>query len=276
MVVSLNQMKTEEAWKYLTGIYSLRKLSQMGIYRKNGIYRNPNSVDSVYAMLCDSDRSMINKNNAQYLLDICLRSSFTLKDLKDLAIYLLDEYEFKQEYLYKKFEKIIREEAGYAIADILWDSVTDEIKDKILDKNRPERMWYNASKESVLLYFYQKGYITFNNSKKRNWDVRNFYYYIDSISLDLLKKIEFRVTDDLIKKFADDRSAKSHSYKIEYLFTLPKFREKVVDNPKWMFYKKPPFGKAFIDCWPREFQQKYIDKLKEELRLKKLEEKDEV
>jgi len=280
MVVSLNQMKTDEVWKYLTGIYSLRKLSQMGIYRKNGTYRNHRSVDSVYARVCDADRSLINEHNAQYLLDICLRDSFELKGLKELAEYLLANFEFNQKYLDEKFKNIIRDQSGYSIADILWDNVTDEVKDRVLDKNRPDSMWLDYSIESVILYFYKKGYITFNKDKRYKWP-RNYNYYINYISLGLLKKIKFKITDDLIKEFADERNGKSNKHKIEYLFTIPEFRKKVVDNPKWMFYRKAPYykggslGDAFIDCWPREYQQKYIDQLKEELRLKKLKEKEE-
>lgn len=269
MVVSLNQINTEDAWEYLIGIYSLSKLSQMGIYRKNGKYRYSGAVNYVYAKVCNANRSLVNEYNAKYLLDTCLSSSFQILEFEEFSKYLLSNYEFNQEYIDLKFENIIRNREGYNLADILWGSVTDEVKYKIIERAKPYGLGISYSDESILFYFYKKGFITFDKIKDKNHKNKDLSYFITSLSIEMLKKIEFKITDELIEKFASINPRGNREYTIAYLFTIPEFREKVVDNPKWMFYKKDKYDNPFIDDWPREYQQKYIDKLMQELKEKR-------
>jgi hypothetical protein len=274
MAVSLKKFDTQSAWEFLLSKYSKWHLSRKKGVRSNkaGEYTQDWAVKSAFLSECLNDLNIVNEDNAIFILESFFdtRRFWYCKDEDYTPVVkkILGTLELNQEYIDSTFKKYALVSGATAYLDLLWDRASDEIKDEVVEKLRPYGI-YSVQNEDTIVYFENKKYINFINKK---YGKRNFRHFLPKMSVSTLEKIKFNISDDVIKLFAD---AVTHhrNYNLKYLFTLSKFREKVIDNPKWMFYSKDKYDwHKFIDYWPREYQQPYIDQLKEELRLKKLKE----
>jgi len=273
MAVSLRKFNTQDAWEYLLSKYSKWHLSSKKKVRstKDGNFKDEWFVKSAYLKECLEDVSIINENNALFVLEAFFDTRrfwyHKDEDFTPVIKNILDNYTLDQEYIDKTFKNYALNEA-IAYMELLWDKATDKCKDEVVDEIKPYNSLYSTKCEKTIVFFENKKFINF---KKKGYRLRDFRGHITQMSVETLKQIDFNISDEVIKMFADNiKSNRLHT--LNYLFTLSKFRDKVIDNPKWMFYSKKNSWNKFIDHWPLEYQQPYIDQLKEELRLKKLNE----
>jgi hypothetical protein len=257
---------TDKAYKYLIDRFGYKKLSRMGVMQKRGNYVNYHHVDDLYTSICADENDLVNQENAFYVLRRVANSPSSDKRV-ELAAYILDNFEIEEKIKEKLFLRAASFDEsdsfypkGPDVADVFFDRYSHEEIFRIADDSkRYDAMWTNHSEEQIMYYFYKKGILNF---KYDAWKKQNALDSLVYCSLGLWRRVDFRPTNKFIESVLYNYGRKDFERRVEYLFTIPEFRKKVVDNPKWMFYKVG-WGK-FIDYYPEEYQKEFKNKLIEE------------
>jgi len=258
----MSEFNVSDVRKYLEEKYPLGKLRRMG-----GTSDNQWRIRELYLIECIYDNKLVTERNLNYVLD-AVSGNLNYDESLELLKFILNKFEVSHEKKKELFKKSASNTSGFSgknhpvVADMMFEYLTDEDKDKMAYDSTPDEMWGNSSKDALFLYLHKKGVIHFNGAGKNDYS-----RYIKNMNVESLKSIKFKVTDTLIKSILTCRQ-KSFEHKLKYLFTVPQFREKVIDDEKWMLHEVGSWGK-FIDYYPEEEKQKYIKKLMEERKANK-------
>lgn len=256
---------TTEALEYLEEQYPGRKLAYAGVKRYKNEYNRYN-IEQLFIFHCAKNYDLVSNGNKKYVLDCAFNNCYCDSNgiIEKLIKHVFENFSFSEKEKRDYFLSAISDSSPKkTLKDFLYSQINKESIKHCIHESINYGLWISSGKETAMFYFYENGDVNFNG-KGGAGDLSTC---IDTFTLEFLKKIKFALTDATIKRILDGTS-KSFRYKVEYLFTIPEFRKKVINNENWMMYKIG-WGK-FIDHYPEKEKQKYIKKLLKERKNKTL------
>jgi hypothetical protein len=241
----------DKVWKYLSDNYTPKKISSMGIRIRKGFYTYHRQVEQAFLNLCIDNNMLVTMDNYRELFIISSESSRPFIEVKSLIQFLIDKFPIDQNDINLKFKQVTSISLKEDYANFFWNLVCDDYKSHICNDLKPTGLGVSYSDETTILYFHNKGFITFDKGVYTSG--RNYNYYLPVITLSLLKKIDFKVTDEVISNFITNHRANMCSYlkeKMEYLFTIPGFKERITSKKKFTKLKSREWSHTFFDMMP--------------------------
>ena len=202
-----------------------------------------------------------------YLIDILTSLHSVFSDITELFVETLNKIK-NQEDLISLLKLSVRNANFYPqykmlFADKIWDKLTYESRLKISKNCIISSIWTSRDKEDLLYFMYSKGFVNFTDLSSK-WGI-NRINDVANLSIEFLSKVKVNYTDEIIKDFVNAHR-KDIPRRIEFLFSIPVLKEKFLSDEKWKFV--PMYGNSgkMIDHFPEDERQKFIEKLKEEMR----------